>query len=206
VFFVPQDREGLLLVPLVILITVALFAYVGRWAWADTSAPGTARRRSASCAHFSASLECRPSSSAHRSSSGARARPLASRAGVGRRPRTGADSLPPPSRWALRRPPSAQPFGSSRKSFRSSSSHASSANAEVCRSARHRARPSRLTGPPGGCCCGAGLGQTTGVFGRGLPLTIRPLRALSVYFCSMVFVAPIEPAGQVPMVSLVSGP
>jgi hypothetical protein len=34
-FFVPQDREGLVLVPLVILITVALFAFVGRWAWRD---------------------------------------------------------------------------------------------------------------------------------------------------------------------------
>ena len=37
-FLVPQDREGLLLVPLVILITIALFALVGRWAWADPCA------------------------------------------------------------------------------------------------------------------------------------------------------------------------
>jgi len=37
-FFVPQDREGLLLVPLVILLTVALFAFVGRWAWEDAGA------------------------------------------------------------------------------------------------------------------------------------------------------------------------
>ena len=36
-FLVPQDREGLLLVPLVILLTIALFAFVGRWAWRDTS-------------------------------------------------------------------------------------------------------------------------------------------------------------------------
>jgi hypothetical protein len=36
-FFVPQDREGLVLVPLVILLTIALFAFVGRWAWEDSS-------------------------------------------------------------------------------------------------------------------------------------------------------------------------
>jgi len=38
VFFVPQDREGLVLVPLVILITFGLFALIGRWAWADPDA------------------------------------------------------------------------------------------------------------------------------------------------------------------------
>src|SRR3982751_4578418 len=38
IFFVPQDREGLLLVPMVILITIALLALVGRWTWADASA------------------------------------------------------------------------------------------------------------------------------------------------------------------------
>lgn len=37
-FFVPQDREGLVLVPLVILLTIALFAFVGRWAWEDAGA------------------------------------------------------------------------------------------------------------------------------------------------------------------------
>ncbi|CAN5146236.1 hypothetical protein BH18ACT14_BH18ACT14_06660 [soil metagenome] len=37
-FFVPQDREGLVLVPLVILLTFALFAFVGRRAWEDASA------------------------------------------------------------------------------------------------------------------------------------------------------------------------
>jgi hypothetical protein len=37
-FVVPQDREGLVLVPLVILLTIALFAFVGRWAWEDASA------------------------------------------------------------------------------------------------------------------------------------------------------------------------
>jgi hypothetical protein len=42
-FFVPQDREGLLLIPLVILLTIALFAFVGRWAWED----GSARNRPA---------------------------------------------------------------------------------------------------------------------------------------------------------------
>ena len=36
-FIVPQDREGLLLVPLVILLTIALFASIGRWAWNDAS-------------------------------------------------------------------------------------------------------------------------------------------------------------------------
>jgi len=36
-FPVPQDTEGLILVPLVILVTIALFATVGRWAWADAS-------------------------------------------------------------------------------------------------------------------------------------------------------------------------
>jgi hypothetical protein len=29
-FFVPQDREGVVLVPVVILLTIALFAFVGR--------------------------------------------------------------------------------------------------------------------------------------------------------------------------------
>jgi hypothetical protein len=36
-FVVPQDLEGAILVPLVILLTVGLFAFVGRWAWRDTS-------------------------------------------------------------------------------------------------------------------------------------------------------------------------
>jgi len=35
-FFVPQDLEGVVLVPLVILGTIALFAFVGRPAWEDT--------------------------------------------------------------------------------------------------------------------------------------------------------------------------
>lgn len=38
VFFVPGDREGLLLVPLVIVLAIALFALVGGWAWKDTDA------------------------------------------------------------------------------------------------------------------------------------------------------------------------
>ncbi|MBD0328625.1 MAG: hypothetical protein ICV64_00755 [Thermoleophilia bacterium] len=38
-FFVAQDREGWVLVPLVIALTAALFALVGGWAWRD------ARRR-----------------------------------------------------------------------------------------------------------------------------------------------------------------
>jgi hypothetical protein len=33
----PHDREGLLLVPLVIVLTIALFALLGGWAWSDTS-------------------------------------------------------------------------------------------------------------------------------------------------------------------------
>jgi len=37
-FFVPSDVEGLILVPLVILIAVALFAFLGGWAWRDTGA------------------------------------------------------------------------------------------------------------------------------------------------------------------------
>jgi hypothetical protein len=37
-FFVPQDLEGVILVPIVILLTVALFALVGRWSWRDTGA------------------------------------------------------------------------------------------------------------------------------------------------------------------------
>ena len=36
--FWPHDREGTILVPLIILITLALFALLGRWAWSDTSA------------------------------------------------------------------------------------------------------------------------------------------------------------------------
>jgi hypothetical protein len=35
-FFVPQDREGAILVPVVVLLTLGLFALVGRWAWGDT--------------------------------------------------------------------------------------------------------------------------------------------------------------------------
>ena len=38
IFFVPQDLEGVVLVPLVILLTIALFAFVGRWAWTDAEA------------------------------------------------------------------------------------------------------------------------------------------------------------------------
>jgi hypothetical protein len=34
----PHDREGWLLVPLVILLTLALFAVLGRYAWNDTGA------------------------------------------------------------------------------------------------------------------------------------------------------------------------
>jgi hypothetical protein len=34
----PHDREGLILVPLIILITLALFALLGGWAWSDTGA------------------------------------------------------------------------------------------------------------------------------------------------------------------------
>ena len=37
-FFVPQDWEGVVLVPVVVLLTVALFAFVGRWAWEDAGA------------------------------------------------------------------------------------------------------------------------------------------------------------------------
>ena len=37
-FFVPQDWEGVVLVPLVILLTIGLFAVVGRWAWEDAGA------------------------------------------------------------------------------------------------------------------------------------------------------------------------
>jgi hypothetical protein len=35
-FIVPQDLEGVILVPVVILLTLGLFAFVGRWAWRDT--------------------------------------------------------------------------------------------------------------------------------------------------------------------------
>ena len=35
-FFVPQDREGLLLIPIIIVLTLGLFAIVGRRAWRDT--------------------------------------------------------------------------------------------------------------------------------------------------------------------------
>jgi hypothetical protein len=38
VFVVPGDREGLILIPLVILLTFALFALVGGWAWRDSEA------------------------------------------------------------------------------------------------------------------------------------------------------------------------
>jgi len=36
--FWPHDREGTILVPLVILLTLALFAVLGRFAWSDTGA------------------------------------------------------------------------------------------------------------------------------------------------------------------------
>lgn len=35
-FVVPQDFEGVILVPIVILLTIGLFALVGRWSWRDT--------------------------------------------------------------------------------------------------------------------------------------------------------------------------
>jgi hypothetical protein len=35
-FFVPQDLEGVILIPIVVLLTLGLFALVGRWAWKDT--------------------------------------------------------------------------------------------------------------------------------------------------------------------------
>lgn len=38
VFFAPGDREGLILIPLVILLTIAFFALVGGWAWRDSGA------------------------------------------------------------------------------------------------------------------------------------------------------------------------
>ena len=34
-FFVPQDLEGVVLAPVVVLLTIALFALLGRWAWQD---------------------------------------------------------------------------------------------------------------------------------------------------------------------------
>ena len=37
-FVVPQDTEGLILVPLVIVLTLALFALLGRWSWNDPEA------------------------------------------------------------------------------------------------------------------------------------------------------------------------
>jgi hypothetical protein len=37
-FVVPQDLEGVILAPIVILLTIGLFALVGRWAWTDTGA------------------------------------------------------------------------------------------------------------------------------------------------------------------------
>ena len=37
-FVVPQDLEGVVLVPVVILLTLGLFGLVGRWAWKDTGA------------------------------------------------------------------------------------------------------------------------------------------------------------------------
>jgi hypothetical protein len=33
----PHDREGLVLVPLIILVTLALFAFLGGWAWRASS-------------------------------------------------------------------------------------------------------------------------------------------------------------------------
>ena len=37
-FFVPQDTEGVILVPLVVALTIAVFGLLGRWAWNDPDA------------------------------------------------------------------------------------------------------------------------------------------------------------------------
>jgi hypothetical protein len=60
-FFVPQDAEGVILIPLVIVLTVALYALLGRWSWNDPEAQ-TARRKSDSLAACSASSGCSRSS------------------------------------------------------------------------------------------------------------------------------------------------
>jgi hypothetical protein len=36
--FWPHDREGMILVPLIIALTIALFALLGGWAWSATAA------------------------------------------------------------------------------------------------------------------------------------------------------------------------
>ena len=41
-FFVPQDLEGLVLVPVVIALTFGLFALIGRWAWKAPRRPARA--------------------------------------------------------------------------------------------------------------------------------------------------------------------
>lgn len=50
IFFVPQDLEGVILVPLVIALTVALFALLGRWAWNDPHAQNRPARVGLVCA------------------------------------------------------------------------------------------------------------------------------------------------------------
>lgn len=49
IFFVPQDTEGVILVPLVIVLTVALFALLGRWAWNDPDAQNRPAKAGLAC-------------------------------------------------------------------------------------------------------------------------------------------------------------
>ena len=37
--FWPHDREGIVLVPLIIVLTIALFALLGGWAWRESATP-----------------------------------------------------------------------------------------------------------------------------------------------------------------------
>jgi hypothetical protein len=46
----PHDREGLILVPLIIVITIVLFALLGSWAWRTTSASNRPARVGLVCA------------------------------------------------------------------------------------------------------------------------------------------------------------
>ena len=49
-FFVPSDTEGLVLIPLVVALTFALFWLVGGWAWRDTSGRNRPAKVGLACA------------------------------------------------------------------------------------------------------------------------------------------------------------
>ena len=117
-FFVPQDLEGVVLAPVVVLLTIALFALVGRWAWQDDEG----RNRPAKVG-FGSSLLGLAGVLAFWLSAPIIFGGLGATLGMEGRRRMVTEgrgtSRPPRSAWAPSRSRSAQPYGCSGKSFRS---------------------------------------------------------------------------------------